>query len=215
MSVSPRARHDSTVAPPATTGEKWARILAWITIAWNVTEAVVALVAAHLANSPVLLGFGLDSVVESLSSMVMVWRFHHLERGRHREERALRMVGISLLLLATFIAFDATHSLLSYEIPEVSKLGIALALVSIALMPLLARLKRRIAHEIESGALHADATQTDICWYLAVILLIGVSLNAVFGWWWADPLAALIMVPLIAKEGIDAVQCKTACGSCA
>lgn len=191
--------------------EKRARLISWLTVGWNVTEAVVALLAAVLAGSPALLGFGLDSVIESLSSVVMIWRFQRLEGSRHREERALKLVGGSLLALAAFVLFDASRTLYFQERPESSYVGIALAVISIALMPLLAQWKRRIAHEIGSDALHADSKQTDICWYLATILLAGVGLNALFGWWWADPVAALLMVPLVAKEGVDALRGK-ACG---
>jgi divalent metal cation (Fe/Co/Zn/Cd) transporter len=192
--------------------EKRARLVSWLTVGWNVTEAVVALTAAVLAGSPALLGFGLDSVVESLSSIVMIWRFHRLEHGRHREQRALQLVGGSLLLLASFVLVDASRALVAHDEPAPSYVGIALAVISIALMPILARMKRRIAHEINSSALHADSKQTDICWYLASILLAGVGLNAVLDWWWADPVAALLMVPLIAKEGIDALRGKGCCG---
>ena len=191
------------------TAERQARLVSWLTIGWNVTEAVVALVAAFLADSPALLGFGLDSVVESFSSFVMIWRFHHLERGRHREKLALRLVAISLFLLAAFVLVDASHALIAHESPEASYVGIALAVLSIVLMPLLARAKRRIAARINSGALRADAKQTDICWYLATILLAGVGLNAMLGWWWADPVAALAMVPLIAREGVLALRGET------
>ena len=193
--------------------ERRARLVSLLTLGWNATEAVVALTAALLANSPALLGFGLDSVVESLSSAVMIWRFQHLDQSQHREDRALKLVGASLLLLAAFVAFDASSALWHREEPAASYVGIVLAIVSIALMPVLARWKRRIANEIDSGALHADATQTDICWLLAMILLAGICLNAVFGWWWADPVAALAMVPLIAKEGYDAVRGKSCCGA--
>jgi divalent metal cation (Fe/Co/Zn/Cd) transporter len=206
------ARTTPTTSSSADRHERLARLLSWITVGWNFAEAVVALVAATLAGSPALLGFGLDSIIESLSGMVMVWRFHHLERGRHREELALRLVGWCLALLAIFVAYDATRSLMHSDPPESSFVGLGLAAVSIAVMPVLARHKRRIAQEIGSNALHADSKQTDICWYLSVILLVGVGLNILLGWWWADPLAAIVMVPLIAKEGFDALRGKTCCG---
>ena len=206
------AESTSTTSTPGDRNERLARLVSWLTVGWNSTEAVVALVAAAMAGSPALLGFGLDSIVESLSSLVMIWRFHHLDRGRHREQRALQLVGASLLLLAGFVIFDATRTLIYRERPESSYVGIGLAVVSIAVMPVLARYKRRIARQIRSDALHADSKQTDICWYLASILLVGVGLNALFGWWWADPVAAVCMVPLIAKEGLDALRGRTCCG---
>jgi divalent metal cation (Fe/Co/Zn/Cd) transporter len=206
------AESTSTTSIPSDRNERLARLVSWFTVAWNSTEAVVALTAAAMAGSPALLGFGLDSIVESLSSLVMIWRFHHLDRGRHREQRALQLVGGSLLLLAGFVTFDAIRSLVYREHPESSYVGIGLAVVSIVVMPVLARYKRHIARQIGSHALHADSKQTDICWYLATILLIGIGLNAAFGWWWADPAAALLMVPLIAKEGFDALRGKACCG---
>jgi divalent metal cation (Fe/Co/Zn/Cd) transporter len=207
----------STVEPASSpaaqqyAGEREARFVSWLTIGWNVTEAVIALIAAIQAGSPALLGFGLDSVVESMSSLVMIWRFQDPQRGRRREKRARTFVGMGLVLLAGFVAWDASQALILGEAPHESLVGIILAVVSILLMPLLAQWKRRIAHKIQSGALHADASQTDICWYLASILLVGVGLNALFGWWWADPVAALCMVPLIGKAGIQALRGKNPC----
>ena len=211
MSSSSTVKPASPEAAQQHAGEREARFVSWLTIGWNVTEAVIALVAAVLAGSPSLLGFGLDSVVESMSSLVMIWRFQDLERGRRRETLARTLVGIGLLLLACFVAWDASQALIYYKHPQESVVGIILAVVSILLMPLLARWKRRIARKIQSGALHADASQTDICWYLASILLVGVGLNFLFEWWWADPVAALCMVPLIVKEGLDAMRGKNPC----
>jgi divalent metal cation (Fe/Co/Zn/Cd) transporter len=194
--------------------EHKARLLAWLTVGWNVTEAIVGLTAAILANSPALLGFGLDSVVESLSSIVMIWRFQNVQHGHVREAHALRLVGASLVVLAAIVLFDASRSFFALEEPGVTYVGIVLACISVVFMPIVAWAKRRVAHRLNSGALHADAKQTDICFYLAAILLVGVGLNALFGWWWADPIAALLMVPLIAYEGIQAFRGRSSCGSC-
>lgn len=189
------------------------RVLEYFTIGWNLLEAVVAIVSGVLAGSASLIGFGIDSLIESASAVVLLWRLREGELGEQREKFALKLVGISFLLLAGYIAFDAGKSLIAFEPPEVSYTGIVLAILSLIVMPLLARAKRRVATEIESRALTADSRQTDICAYLSAILLVGLGLNALFGWWWADSVAALIMVPIIVKEGIEALRGET-CDDC-
>lgn len=186
--------------------ERRGRWLGVFTIGWNSLEAIVAVGAGILAGSVALVGFGVDSMIESLSGAIIVWR---LFAGEHREQLALRLVGISLLLLAAYVGFDAVKSLAMRELPEESPVGIALALISLIVMPLLAREKRKVAAKLGSRAMHADSRQTDICFYLSVILLVGLGCNAVAGWWWADPTAALMMIPIIVKEGTDALRGKT------
>lgn len=188
--------------------ERRGRWLGIFTIGWNSLEAVVAVGAGILAGSVALVGFGVDSVIESLSGAVIVWR---LFSGEHREQLALRLVGISLLLLAAYVGFDAVKSLALREAPEESPVGMLLALASLIVMPLLAREKRSVAAQLGSRAMHADSRQTDICFYLSVILFLGLGCNAVAGWWWADPVAALTMIPIIVKEGTDALRGKTCC----
>jgi divalent metal cation (Fe/Co/Zn/Cd) transporter len=188
--------------------ERRGRLLGFFTIGWNSLEAIVALGAGILAGSIALVGFGVDSVIESLSGAVIVWR---LFAGDHREQLALRLVGVSLLLLAAYVGFDAIKSLALSEAPEQSPVGMALALASLIVMPLLAREKRTVAAKLGSRAMHADSRQTDICFYLSVILFVGLGSNAVAGWWWADPAAALAMIPIIVKEGTDALRGKTCC----
>ncbi|HXG85791.1 MAG TPA: cation transporter [Pyrinomonadaceae bacterium] len=185
------------------------RNLEYLTIGWNSMEAVVAIGAGLLAGSIALVGFGVDSVIESLSGAVLLWR---LFAGEHREQLALKLVGVSFLFLAAYVAFDAGKSLLFREPPETSYVGIGLAILSLIVMPVLARAKRRVAANLNSRALQADSRQTDICAYLSAILLFGLGLNALFGWWWADPVAALVMIPIIAKEGIEALRGETCCG---
>ena len=188
--------------------------LEYFTLGWNLLEALVALVFGFIAGSIALVGFGLDSLVEVSSGSVLLWRLRADREAENREraERlAVRLVGVSFLALAVYVAGDAIKTLLRRETPEESIPGIALAIASLIAMPLLARAKRRVARGLNSGAMHADSRQTDICAYLSVILLGGLLLNAALGWWWADPVAALIMVPLIAYEGIQAVQGKTCC----
>lgn len=172
-------------------------------------EAVIAIGAGLLAGSIALVGFGADSVIESFSGAIILWR---LFAGERREKLALQLVGGSLLILAAYVLFDAVKSLLTYERPDESFLGIALAAVSLIIMPVLARSKRRVATDLNSSAMQADSKQTDICAYLSAILLGGLVLNALFGWWWADPIAALVMIPIIAKEGIGALKGENCCG---
>jgi len=185
------------------------RRLEYLTIGWNSLEAIIAIGAGALAASVALVGFGVDSIIEVSSGAILLWR---LVSGEHREKLALRLVGISFLALAFYVGFDAIKSLWLREPPDATFVGIALAAVSLIVMPLLARAKRRVAANLNSRALEADSRQTDICAYLSAILLAGLVLNAVFGWWWADPIAGLTMIPIIAKEGIEAVRGKTCCG---
>jgi len=191
--------------------------LEYFTVAWNLLEAAVALVSGAVAGSIALIGFGLDSLIEVSSGGVLLWRLqadHEAERRETVERIALKLVGGSLLLLAVYVAGDSVVSLVRREAPERSVPGIALAVASLIAMPLLARAKRRVASELRSSALHADSRQTDICAYLSAILLLGLLLNAAFGWWWADPAAGLVMAPLIACEGSKALQGKTCCQNC-
>jgi len=187
------------------------RRLEYLTLSWNSLEAVVAIVAGLIAGSIALVGFGLDSIIECFSGGVLLWRLRAGEAGERREQIALGLVGVSFLALVAYVAIDAVTSLLRRHVPEESWLGIAVAIASLIAMPLLARAKRRVASQLNSGALHADSRQTDICAYLSAILLGGLLLNALLGWWWADPVAALIMSPIIAREGLQAVRGKTCC----
>ena len=160
------------------------------------------------------MGFGFDSLIEVTSGAALLWRLHidHDDsRREEREKRALQIVGVSFLALSAYVAYDALTTLLSREAPERSVPGIVIAVLSLIVMPLLARAKRKVARSIGSAAMTADAKQTELCTYLSAILLGGLVLNAAFGFWWADPVAALIMVPIIGKEGIEALQGKS-CG---
>ncbi len=182
------------------------RRLEYFTLGWNVVEAAVAIGAGWLAGSIALVGFGVDSLIESTSGAILLWRLASPAHDESRERLALRLVGISFFLLAAYVCFEAIKSLLAAELPKASVVGIVLAALSLIVMPLLARAKRRVAANISSHALVADSRQTDICAYLSAILLGGLALNALFGWWWADPIAALIMVPIIVREGFEAWQ---------
>jgi divalent metal cation (Fe/Co/Zn/Cd) transporter len=145
---------------------------------------------------------------------VLLWRLHadvDEERRERVEAISLKIVGLCFVLLAVYVTFDSVKSLISREAPGESLVGIMLASVSLVVMPLLVRAKRKVARGIKSGALMADAKQTELCTYLSAILLVGLLLNALLGWWWADPVAALVMVPLITKEGIEALRGDTCC----
>jgi divalent metal cation (Fe/Co/Zn/Cd) transporter len=183
--------------------------LEYLTLGWNSLEALIAIGAGVLAGSIALVGFGFDSVVECASGAVLVWRLR-TDADLHRRERvekiSLKLVGTSFLLLAAYVAYEAIENLLKSKAPEHSIPGIILAAASLLVMPLLARAKRRVAKSINSSAMHADSRQTDLCAYLSAILLGGLLLNATVGWWWADPVAAIIMVPIIAREGIGALR---------
>lgn len=187
------------------------RRLEYFGLGWNMVEAAVAIGAGVSAASTALLGFGIDSLIESLSGVVLLWRLAHGERGERRERTARKLVGISLLVLAAYVFYEAVESLVKREPPAASYVGIGLAVLSVIVMPLLARAKRKVAASLNSGAMHADSRQTDICAYLSAILLIGLGANALLGWWWADPVAGLAMVPIIGKEGIEAMKGET-CG---
>jgi divalent metal cation (Fe/Co/Zn/Cd) transporter len=192
------------------------RRLEYFTVVWNTVEGLVAFVAGMIAGSISLVGFGIDSFIEVTSGSVLLWRMSvdsDVHRRKQNEKRALRIVGVCFLLLAAYIAYDSIVDLWSKRAPEHSIAGIILACVSLVVMPILSRAKRKLGGALGSAAMQADAKQTEFCTYLSAVLLGGLLLNAVFGLWWADSVAALIMVPIIAKEGIEGVQGK-ACDDC-
>lgn len=184
--------------------------LEYLTVGWNVIEGVIAIAAATAAGSVALLGFGIDSFVESASGSILIWRLLAERRAtdeeqiEHVERRARKLVAASLFLLAVYIAWDSITSLLAGERPEPSLVGIVLAAVSLAMMWWLARGKRRVGIALGSRAMTADAFQTDACFWLSLFLLVGIGANALFGFWWADPLAALGMTVYIGREAVEA-----------
>ncbi len=190
------------------------RYLEYFTIGYNSLEGLIAVSAGLLAGSIALVGFGFDSLIEVTSGAVLLWRLYaDVDEARRERVEAisLRLVGICFIVLALYVIHDSVESLLKRQTPDESLIGIVLASVSLIVMPLLVRAKRKVARSINSGALMADSKQTELCTYLSAILLMGLLLNALFGWWWADPVAALIMVPIIAKEGIEALRGETCC----
>jgi divalent metal cation (Fe/Co/Zn/Cd) transporter len=193
---------------------KRGRRLEYFTIAWNSLEALVAILSGLIAGSIALVGFGFDSLIEVTSGAALLWRLSadvNEEKRERMEAVTLRIVGMCFLALAAYVAYDSGAALLRRESPQESLPGIILAIASLIAMPLLARAKRRVAKGINSGAMFADARQTDFCVYLSAILLGGLLLNALLGWWWADPIAALVMAPIIGKEGVEALRGKACC----
>lgn len=182
------------------------RRLEYFTIAWNMLEGLLSVAAGAMAGSIALVGFGIDSFIEVTSAGALLWRIalDADEENRERHERyALRIVGACFIALAAYITVDSIKTLLMREVPERSVFGIAVAIASLVVMPLLARAKRRVASGMNSAAMEADSRQTDFCTYLSAILLFGLAANWRLGWWWADPVAALVMVPIIMHEGIE------------
>jgi len=190
------------------------RRLQYLTIAWNSAECLISIGAGIVAGSIALIGFGFDSAIEVASSLAALWRLarDEDEAARERaERRTLRFIGICFTALAIYVAVDAIKALVNREAPAASAVGIAIAALSLVVMPILVHFKRRVAAQLNSGALEAETRQTALCAFLSAILLAGLGLNAWLGWWWADPLAGLAMVPLIAKEGIEALRGETCC----
>jgi divalent metal cation (Fe/Co/Zn/Cd) transporter len=191
--------------------------LEYFTIFWNSLEALAALISGFIAGSVALVGFGLDSLIEVTSGAALLWRLQQDKNPLRREaaERfSLRIVGSCFLMLSAYIAYDSLDSLVSTETVARSLPGIVIASASLIVMPLLSRAKRRVSIGLGSAALAADARQTDFCTYLSGVLLGGLLLNALFGLWWADPVAGLVMVPIIANEGIRAWRGKACCDDC-
>jgi divalent metal cation (Fe/Co/Zn/Cd) transporter len=185
--------------------------LAVFTVAWNLAEGAIAIVAAVAANSDAVLSFGLDSGVESLSGGIVLWRLlaeqrGDAERAEMAERRALKLIGITFFLLAAYVTVESTLSLVNEERPDTSTVGIVLTALSILVMPILAFRKRAVAVEMGSKALIADSHQTFACAYLSAVVLAGLALNALARWWWADPLAALGVVVFLVMEGREAFQ---------
>lgn len=190
------------------------RRIRWVvaaTIGYNVVEAVVALAAGRAASSSALIGFGLDSVVEVLSAAAVAWQFAAPD-PEARERTAMRLIALSFLGLAAFVTVDAGRALLGGSEPEHSTVGIVLAAVSLLVMPALSWFERRTGRELGSASAVADSHQTLICSYLSAALLIGLVLNSALGWWWADPVAALVIAGFAVREGLEAWH-GDACGT--
>jgi divalent metal cation (Fe/Co/Zn/Cd) transporter len=188
----------------------------YFTIGWNSLEGLVAVVAGARAGSISLVGFGVDSFIEVTSGATLLWRLTvdaDVQSRDRNEKLSLRIVSICFIALAAYIAYESASDLISQRAPGHSIPGIILACVSLVVMPLLSQAKKKVGNELGSVAMRADAKQTDFCVYLSAILLCGLLLNAALGWWWADPVAALVMVPIIGKEGFDGLKGRACCDS--
>jgi divalent metal cation (Fe/Co/Zn/Cd) transporter len=187
-----------------------AQVLAGASVAYNVVEAVVAITAGVVAGSVALVGFGLDSVVEVSSGLVILWQFRH-RLPESRERQALRLMAVSFFALAGYVSLESIRALVSGHDPETSSVGIGLAVASLAVMPFLSWAQRRTGRALGSNAVVADSTQTLLCTYLSAVLLAGLVLNATLGWSWADPSAGLVIAVIAAKEGREAWRGEGCC----
>jgi hypothetical protein len=201
-----------TTAPPSTwiadPGERRrlgrrAQLLAAASVTYNVVEAVVAITAGLVAGSVALVGFGLDSIVEVSSGLIILWQFRH-RLPETRERQALRMLGISFFALAVYVTVESLRSLIGGSSPDTSPVGMGLAVASLIVMPLLSVAQRRTGMKLGSNAVVADGTQTLLCTYLSAVLLLGLVLNATLGWGWADPIAGLVIAAVAVREGLEA-----------
>ena len=191
--------------------------LSRMTLGYNCLEGLASIVVGTIARSVSLVGFGIDSVIEVTSSVVALWRLRadaDPTRRARAEAVTVRIIGALFLALAVYVLVDATRSLYLREAPERSIPGVVIAALSVVIMPLLARAKRRVSISLGSRALEADAMQTALCTWLSAIVLVGLGLNALFGWWWADPVAAICMTPIIAKEGLEGLRGEEHCDDC-
>ncbi|MBD3334823.1 MAG: hypothetical protein GF355_04855 [Candidatus Eisenbacteria bacterium] len=211
MSTQPRSSAASRTPPRG----RWLRIALWLvvgTMAYNAVEAIVALAAGVSARSIALVGFGLDSMIELAAAGFVLWRLRVEAMGaspavvERAESRVGRFVGWTFILLALYVTVQSIWILAARRTPEESWLGLALATASLVVMPLVALAKLRAAREIGSGSLRAEAKETLACSYLSLCLFLGLGANAVAGWWWADPSAALLMVPWLIKEGLEGIR---------
>ncbi len=190
--------------------------LEYFTVGYNVVEGVASVAVGYLSGSVALVGFGLDSAVESTSGAVLIWRLtRHGKVSKEREERveelAVKMVGVCFLLLGGYVLYGAATKLWLGQRPDPTLFGIGIAVTSIIIMPILARAKKRCADEISSGALEADSRQTWICSILSAALIVGLGLNYLFGLWWADPVSAILISGIIFREAYNAFKTKKLC----
>jgi divalent metal cation (Fe/Co/Zn/Cd) transporter len=195
--------------------ERHARALAWGGIAWHVVEFAIAIGAGIAAGSIALIGFGADSLIEALAGGIVVWLFTGNRRGSHAaERRAQLLIAVTFFVLAAYVGVEAVRGLVNGDHPAVSWIGIALAAITAAGMPLLAAAKRRVGTGLHSAATVKEAGQTQLCAYLSIALLVGLGANALLGWWWADPLAALVIAGIAAREGRSSWRGEGCCDAC-
>lgn len=186
-------------------------ILAWFTVAWNVLEAIVALTAGAAANSSALIGFGLDSTIEVSSAAIVLWQFR-APLPEVREQRALRLIALSFFALALWVSVSSVSDLVVGARPDSSTIGIVLAVASLVVMPVLATAKQRVGRSMGAATVVADSAQTWLCTSLSAVLLIGLAANATLGWWWADPVAGIVIAAVAVREGLEAWRGENCCG---
>jgi divalent metal cation (Fe/Co/Zn/Cd) transporter len=195
--------------------ERQARLLAWGGIGWHVVEFAIAIGAGIAAGSIALIGFGADSLIEALAGFVVLWLFTGNRLGSHAaERRAQQLIAVTFFILAAYVGVEAVRTLVGGDHPQASWIGIGLAAFTAPTMPLLARAKRRISHRLSSSAAVKEASQTQLCAYLSIALLVGLGANALAGWWWADPLTALAIAVVAVKEGRESWQGKGCADGC-
>ena len=215
-----RPRTAAVLPPPLAAAERArlerrARLLAWGGIAWHFVEAAVALAAGLVAGSIALVGFGADSLIEVFAGLAVVWLFSGTRLGSHRaERRAQQVIALSFFVLAAYVAAEAIRTLVAADHPATSWAGIGLAAFTAPTMPLLAVAKRRVGNRLHSAAAVNEAAQTQLCAYLSVALLLGLGANALFGWWWADPAAALALTAVAVREGRSSWRGDACCAAC-
>jgi divalent metal cation (Fe/Co/Zn/Cd) transporter len=192
-----------------------ARLLAWLGIGWHAVEAAIAVIAGLAAGSIALIGFGADSVVESVAGLILIWRFAADRAGSDAAElRAQRLIGVSFFLIAAYVAVEATRTLVAADHADASWVGIGLAAVTLVTMPLLASAKARVGERLGSSATKSEGRQNLLCAYLSAGLLVGLGANALVGWWWADPAAALLIAAVAIHEGREAWRGEACCEAC-
>lgn len=214
MDLTDRSSTGRPQTTQATAVSKLARTaiaLAWLTVAWNLVEAGVALFAGQSAGSTALIGFGLDSLIEVSSALVVLWQLRS-DMAEEREQQALKLIALSFFALAIWVTLTSVITLISQTQPEESKTGIVLAIVSLIVMPVLALAKRRVGKAMSSATVVADSAQTWLCTSLSAVLLVGLVANATLGWWWADPVAGLVIAAVAVREGREAWRGENCCG---
>ncbi len=211
----------AVIHPTPARSEEWlraahrARLLSWVSLAWMGAEGAIAITAGVLAGSIALISFGLDSVIEGAASLVIVWRFTGSRLLSHAaEERAQKLVAVQFFLLAPYVTAEAVHTLVTGDQPQTSWIGIALVTSSLIGMPIPGHAKRRLADTLGSVATRGEGTQNILCAYLAAAVLVGLLGNTLFGLWWLDPAAALVVAGVAVKEGIDSWRGEGCCDSC-
>jgi divalent metal cation (Fe/Co/Zn/Cd) transporter len=210
----------SASSVPVSGSDEWlaaarrARLLSWLSLVWMSLEGGIAITAGILAGSIALIGFGIDSAIEGVASVVIIWRFTGARTLSHAaEERAQKLVAVQFFLLAPYVTFEAVQHLVSAERPDVSVLGMVLTATSLVGMPALGIAKQRVARQLGSQATHGEGTQNLLCAYLAAAVFLGLVGNAAFGWWWLDPIAALVIAAVAAKEGLETWRGEGCCAA--